>query len=76
MRELMGRLQEREEVSASAKRICRGTLLSRQQYLHETNVQGFLDAREFEVNGWTGDQAYPVKPPARQGEGDAHRGGR
>ena len=76
MRELMGRLQDREEEPASLDRICRGTLLSRQQYLHETNVQGFLDAREFEVNGWTGDQAYPVTAPAQTGEGDAHRGGR
>ena len=76
MRELMGRLQEREEKEASPDRICRGTLLSRQQYLHETNVQGYLDAREVEVSGWTGDQAHPVRPPARTGEDDAHRGGR
>ena len=76
MRELMGRLQDREERPATPQRICRGTLLSRQQYLHETNVQGYLDAREFEVNGWTGDQAYPVERPAQAGEGDAHRGGR
>jgi hypothetical protein len=79
MRELMRRLQEREDQPASGDRICRGTLLSRQQYLHETNVDGYLDAREFEVKGWTGDQAYPVKSPARSGErgqDDAHRGGR
>ena len=76
MRELTGRLQDREEKAASPDRICRGTLLSRQQYLHETNVQGYLDAREFEVQGWTGDQAYPVRAPSRTGEDDAHRGGR
>ena len=82
MRELTGRLQEHEEKAPPPDRICRGTLLSRQQYLHETNVQGYLDAREFEVRGWTGDQAYPVKAPAhpaaatRTGEDDAHRGGR
>jgi hypothetical protein len=79
MGELMGRLQEREEQPATEDRICRGTLLSRQQYLHETNVEGYLDARELETEGWTGDQAYPVKYPARpaeRGQGDAHRGGR
>jgi len=77
MRELIGRLEQREDEPASAERICRGTLLSRQQYLHETNVQGYLDARELEVEGWSGDQAYPVKYPARAGgQEDAHRGGR
>lgn len=75
MHELIGRLQDREDQPAPKDRVCRGTLLSRQQYLYETNVEGYLDAREFEVRGWTGDSAYPVKPPAR-GQGDAHRGGR
>jgi hypothetical protein len=79
MHELLGRMREREEQEASADRICRGTLLSRQQYLHECNVEGYRDAREFEVQGWTGDQAWPVTSPARpdeRGQDDAHRGGR
>ena len=79
MHELMGRLQEREDKAPSTDRICRGTLLSRQQYLHETNVQGYLDAREFESKGWAGDRVYPVKTPGPSGErgqDDAHRGGR
>jgi hypothetical protein len=77
MRELTGRLQQREGEPAPAERVCRGTLLSRQQYLHETNVQGYLDARELEVEGWSGDQAHPVKYPARAGgQEDADRGGR
>ena len=67
-------LQRREEEAAAGERICRGTLLSRQQYLHETNVLGYRDARELETEGWTGDQAYPVKYPARPGgKDDAHR---
>jgi len=77
MRELTGRLQQREGEPAPAERVCRGTLLSRQQYLHETNVQGYLDARELEVEGWSGDQAHPVKYPARAGgQEDADRSGR
>lgn len=79
MRQLIGRLQDREEQAAAPDRICRGTLLSRQQYLYETNQQGYLDAREFEVQGWTGDRSYPVTHPARPGErgqDDAHRGSR
>jgi hypothetical protein len=76
MREMLGRLQRREEEPASAERVCRGTLLSRQQYLHETNVEGYRDAREMETQGWTGDQAHPVKYPDRpqeRGNDDAHR---
>ena len=77
MEEMIGRLQRREDEPASNEQICRGTLLSRQQYLHETNVEGYLDARELESEGWTGDQAYPVTYPARSGgQGDADRGGR
>jgi hypothetical protein len=41
--------------------MCRGTLLSRQQYMNEVEEHGYLDAREHEVAGWTGDSAYPVK---------------
>jgi len=72
MRELMRRLEHSEAQPASADRICRGTLLSRQQYLPATNVEGYRDARETEVQGWTGDQTYPVIPPDR-GKDDAHR---
>ena len=65
----------------AGERVCRGTLLSRQQYLHETNVEGYRDARELEVAGWTGDQAYPVRYPdsegqAEKGEDDASSGSR
>ncbi|MCA1825709.1 MAG: nucleotidyltransferase [Myxococcales bacterium] len=77
MRELLGRLQQREDEPAGTDLVCRGTLLSRQQYLHETNVEGYLDARETESDGWTGDQVYPVKyPDGSEGQDDAHRGGR
>jgi hypothetical protein len=72
MRELMQRLERREAQPPADDRVCRGTLLSRQQYLPETNVEGYRDAREIEVQGWTGDQSYPVVPPGR-GKDDAHR---
>jgi hypothetical protein len=74
MNELLGRLQRREAEPASTDRVCRGTLLSRQQYLHETNVEGYRDARELETQGWAGDRAYPVKyPDGSGGKDDANR---
>jgi hypothetical protein len=63
MRKLIRRLEKAEDEPALAERICRGTLLSRQQYLHETNVEGYRDAREIESRDWTGDQAFPVRYP-------------
>jgi len=72
MREMIQRLQRQESEPTAADRVCRGTLLSRQQYLHETNVEGYRDAREIETQGWTGDDAYPVSYPDR-GRNDAHR---
>jgi hypothetical protein len=63
MRKLLERMIDLEEAPAPSERVCRGTLLSRQQYLHETNVEGYRDAREREVPGWTGDHVYPVKYP-------------
>ena len=72
MRELMRRLERKEAQPAGPERVCRGTLLSRQQYLPATNVEGYRDARETEVEGWTGDRAYPVEYPDR-GTQDAHR---
>jgi len=61
MKELLARQLAVEERPASSERICRGTLLSRQQYMNELEEHGYLDAREREVAGWTGDQAYPLK---------------
>jgi hypothetical protein len=72
MRELIRRLEQRESQPPGQERVCRGTLLSRQQYLHETNVEGYRDARELETEGWIGDRAYPVEYPDR-GRQDAHR---
>jgi hypothetical protein len=73
MRELIQRMQRKEAAEKPSDRICRGTLLSRQQYLHETNALGYQDSREMETAGWTGDQRYPVKYPEGQ---DANRSGR
>jgi len=61
MKDLLARQLALEERPASSERLCRGTLLSRQQYMNELEEHGYLDARDREVAGWTGDQAYPVK---------------
>jgi len=61
MKDLLTRQLALEERPASSERLCRGTLLSRQQYMNELEEHGYLDARDREVAGWTGDQAYPVK---------------
>jgi hypothetical protein len=61
MHEMMTRLAREENEPAGFARICRGTLLSRQQYLSEVNDLGYRDARELEVDGWEGDAVYPVR---------------
>jgi hypothetical protein len=79
MKELTARLSADEEDPAppGSEKVCRGTLLSRQQYLYETNTLGYRDARELETKNWAGDAAYPVKyPPRPGGRGHAHRRGR
>jgi hypothetical protein len=67
MKELIRRLALQEDGQASRDRICRGSLLSRQQYLYELENEGYEDARVREVDGWTGDSAYPVHPRAGRG---------
>jgi hypothetical protein len=74
MRELLGRMQRQEDDTDEKQRICRGTLLSRQQYLHETNVLGYRDSRETETAGWTGDHSFPVEYPKERSDADS--GGR
>jgi hypothetical protein len=64
MTELIRRLAEQEDGQASKERVCRGSLLSRQQYLYELENEGYEDARVREVKGWNGDSAYPVRPRA------------
>jgi hypothetical protein len=61
MRNLIDRLRDEDDDPAATERICRGTLLSRQQYLIEVNEHGYRDARELEVKGWQGDTRWPVK---------------
>ena len=65
MTELTTRLARQEDQPAARERVCRGTLLSRQQYLAEVNDHGYRDARELEVKGWAGDTRWPVKPRSR-----------
>jgi len=70
MKELLERQGAIEERPSPSERICRGTLLSRQQYMNELEEHGYLDAREREVAGWTGDQAYPLKRRTGSGKRD------
>lgn len=44
MDDLIARLQN-EQCTAGASRVCRGTLLSRKQYLLDVQERGFRDAR-------------------------------
>lgn len=43
--ELGTRLQAEGHAGAASARVCAGTLLSREQYLHDVTQRGFLDAR-------------------------------
>jgi hypothetical protein len=45
MEELIGRLQNDLRTPAPAKRVCQGTLLSREQYLVDVERWGYADAR-------------------------------
>ncbi|MFL5414924.1 MAG: nucleotidyltransferase [Myxococcales bacterium] len=67
MRDLLARQLALEDRPAASERMCRGTLLSRQQYMNEVEDHGYLDAREHEVAGWNGDSAYPMKRRAGPG---------
>jgi predicted nucleotidyltransferase len=71
MDDLLARLREEEGQPAPSTNVCGGTLLSREQYLHDVGSVGLKDARtvwgtmtEQDVNDWT--QAIPDRnePPA------------
>ena len=61
MRELLRRLEAATSAPAPPGRLCRGTLLSRQQYMIDVEQWGYLDARalhdnpmsEDDIAGWT-----------------------
>jgi hypothetical protein len=61
MHTLIERLQAALAAPPPAQRICRGTLLSRQQYLHDVQAWGYLDPRaepdnpmtDAEIATWT-----------------------
>ncbi|GAC1605287.1 MAG: nucleotidyltransferase family protein [Myxococcales bacterium] len=79
MNDLAGRLsaEELEPPARGSRKLCRGSLVSRQQYLYELNERGFQDAREIEVPGWTCDTRWPVTPgvPVREAAGRDHHPG-
>jgi hypothetical protein len=43
--ELLDRLREEMQAPAETDRLCRGTLISREQYLHDVDREGYIDAR-------------------------------
>jgi hypothetical protein len=53
MRGLMGRLDHEMRVETATERIVNGTLVSREQYLHDIESLGFKDARLTEVSAMT-----------------------
>jgi hypothetical protein len=60
MEDLLARLREEQGEPAPASNVCGGTLLSREQYLHDVEAQGLKDARtvcgtmtEQDVTHWT-----------------------
>jgi hypothetical protein len=88
MKDLSARVaaDELERPAPGLRNLCRGSLVSRQQYLYELNERGFRDARELEVPGWRGDSRWPITPaglqrgtarpdgsPREEGEDDANR---
>ena len=55
MQDLMRRLQASMSASPPQRRLCRGTLLSRQQYLIDVEQWGYLDARALDDNPMSDD---------------------
>jgi hypothetical protein len=56
MRELSGRLQQESEAAPPKRRVCRGTLLSRIQYVIDVEAREFADARLDPDSGMTPEQ--------------------
>jgi len=55
LQELMRRLESSLSAPAPRERICRGPLLSRQQYLFDIEQRGYVDARSLPENSMTDD---------------------
>jgi hypothetical protein len=55
LQELMRRLESSLSASAPRERVCRGPLLSRQQYLFDIAQRGYVDARSLPENSMTDD---------------------
>jgi hypothetical protein len=56
MRELVRRLERSASAPVPRERVCRGTLLSRQQYLVDVEHWGYVDARSLPENPMTSDE--------------------
>lgn len=56
MQQLMERLEREEREPPPSEDVCRGTLLSRAQYLHDLDEDGFKDARRWPEGSLTGGE--------------------
>ena len=63
MLELSARLEKKIRLPESAVGLCRGTLLSREQYLSDVNGRGYLDPRLPPNGAMTADQLARWTPP-------------
>jgi hypothetical protein len=72
--ELIDGLRRRPAAAASDSRVCAGTLLSREQYLHDVECSGLTDARitplstmtPADIDDWTRAIPARAKPPDTQ----------
>jgi hypothetical protein len=71
LEELIGRMQSEIDIPEPSERICRGTLLSRAQYLVDIERWGYVDARvaeghmvQADVDLWTDAIAHEQPTPA------------
>jgi hypothetical protein len=75
MDDLLARLRQELGQPAPASDVCAGTLLSREQYLHDVERLGYVDGRltpastmtPGDVAVWT--EAIPSQPGAGNGQG-------
>jgi hypothetical protein len=54
--ELLERLRLEQRAPTAATRLCRGTLLSRQQYLHDIQTEAYRDARASPLGSMSADE--------------------
>jgi hypothetical protein len=68
-RKLLAHAKRSEAEVRHGPKVCRGTFLSRTQYLPDLGLWGYVDARALEVPGFVEDEAGPSAPFAAIAEG-------